>query len=757
MPTLDQLDAAVLDPGRLAPVVRQIRGGAVSMTADGLPVRVVGNDAVVYRLATADGTTLALRCPFDDTFAPTHADVYHALAARRAPALSLIADVIPGVLVFRPDGVVVPRKDFRSDAFSAIVMEWIEGTTLLEAVRQACRERDGSRLASLAESWDSASGRIHDAEFVHGDLNARNVMIDAEGRLRFVDLDSCSWPGSPAPPERPGTPGYVHPRATDRTTGASRDAFATLVISVSLHALALEPELIQRVAGSGDGDSGELLFSAADLGNVGASSIFDRLRTAAPPELLSAVEALFEACQAGADEAERWHELSRTPAEQPPRVAEGATANDRARSRDRDVERFKKRWKQGPRRDGDAPPGEEPAETPRHQDAINQLNAAMDAGDDGQVAALWLGLRGDPRLSSRAIAIADLVQRRHGRIVANALREKDDRQLVESVRDAEAAGVAVTASTRAELRRARRRVVLRDRVQAAVAGDDIRFLSELHGVPEVEELSDDEAGADIGGSVRRSAYRNRLERAIERDDDFAIVAAWDPTLPADDAQLDAFARRRVDLAVRRGQWLERTRVALRGRDAGALTRSMADVPEGAVDQLSAVERRRIERTIERAAVRSRLEAALETESREAILEAMNRLIASGATLPESLDWAKLRDVADRESLVRAIRQAWQQVPPDYERLALLLPAARSAAVDSPFLEEDIDVDEIERTVLREDYLRRLRAAMASADERAIAPVAGPDPFGAMESLTPEERAHVDAVLMRRELLPVGDG
>ncbi|MGI8643168.1 MAG: RIO1 family regulatory kinase/ATPase [Thermomicrobiales bacterium] len=743
MPTINQLDAAMLQSGRFVPAVQQTGGGTVTIAENGRPWRVVGNDAAIYQVTRPDGNVVALRCPFLDTFAVAAADVYASLARGGAVAVHAISDLLARPVAWKPEGLIVARDDLRTEASRVIVMEWIDGATLRETVDRALDRDDRQTLTSLADAWDSAIARLVEARFVHGDLSADNVLVDPDGRIRFVDFDTCSWPGSPPPPMLFGTPAYVHPRANADTTGANRDAFAALVIGVALRALAL---VDRRPAGR---SSGGLLFSAWDLAHLGSSPVYAELRRAAPDILQDALNVLLRACEASPNDVlsqarqipptRDWAQHSRRPSL--PRH------DASARVRHRDVERFQERWKRDDRATAPFPGQGESAAHGRTAD-VQRLQDAMAAGDQDLVAALWPSLRDDPRLSSQSIKIADIVQRRHGKAIADAMRDGSDQRLVDSVLAAEAAGVAVTASTRRSVREARRRVALRERVRFAVERDDARMLAELTGSPEVDELQAEDAFPDIAGAARRAEQRARLKRALRVDDAAAIVAAWDPALLANDVQLGGEARQRIDQAIRGRRWLEDVRAALKARDASRLTELKAAATGSMLSQLSAVERKRVDRAVERAAARAHLERTLESGTREAVLNAMNRLMASGATLPESLDWAKVRDVADRESLVRAIRDASLSPRPDYERLALLLPAARAAAADSPFLDDDIDVEALERAVLREDYLRRLREAMASTDDQAIAAAAGPDPFGAWESLTPEERAHINAVLRR---------
>src|SRR3712207_2909453 len=63
MPTLAELDAAMLRPGRSVPAVSRLGGGTIAMAGTDQPWRVVGQSAAVYQLRQPNGRVLALRCP----------------------------------------------------------------------------------------------------------------------------------------------------------------------------------------------------------------------------------------------------------------------------------------------------------------------------------------------------------------------------------------------------------------------------------------------------------------------------------------------------------------------------------------------------------------------------------------------------------------------------------------------------------------------------------------------------------------------
>jgi hypothetical protein len=131
----------------------------------------------------------------------------------------------------------------------------------------------------------------------------------------------------------------------------------------------------------------------------------------------------------------------------------------------------------------------------------------------------------------------------------------------------------------------------------------------------------------------------------------------------------------------------------------------------------------------------------------AIVDALSAVEETGAALPETLDWSAIQNVADRVALVGALRDVAEADPADALRLARLLPAARAllADPDSDSQRFDVDLEGLERRVLRAAHLARLRDALGSGDPAEIAAAAWPDPYGATELLSASERAQIEAV------------
>lgn len=386
----------------------------------------------------------------------------------------------------------------------------------------------------------------------------------------------------------------------------------------------------------------------------------------------------------------------------------------------------------------------------RRAEAADRVRSAIATRDGATVARYWPSLRGDSLVGDLGIAAADTLQAWFGDQLGAAIARGDDRALLEVVDAAGGQGVLIPPTVRRAVRSARSRAEVRTRLDTAIRRHDQETLTDLVISGRLGELG------DVPPEVNRRALQAlafpALMAAIDDDRDDAILAAYDPTLfdpetgPAD--PLSTRERARVRLAARRLAWLVEVRDALRERDTRGLARAFSDVPDGALDRLSAVERRRIERLASREEAADSLADAIEGGDDVAIVSALTRVASIGGSLPNELDWAAVRGVVDRITLAEAIREAMSEDPPDATRLARLLPVARAAAAAEPD-RTDIDFAELERQVLRAAHINRLRTAILTDDDDEIATAATPDPFNAIDRLPKEQKERVERALAAR--------
>ncbi|MDQ3512558.1 MAG: hypothetical protein M3462_02655 [Chloroflexota bacterium] len=379
------------------------------------------------------------------------------------------------------------------------------------------------------------------------------------------------------------------------------------------------------------------------------------------------------------------------------------------------------------------------------REAAAEMAGALRAGDAARVAELWPSVRGDTLVSGVAIEIADTLQRHFGQAVAAALRDGDDAAIVDAVREAEAAGVAPSPSTRKASREARARLRTRAALAEAIARDDRETLAGLALSGSLDDIGP--LDRTTGSLLNRALAWPALARALTADDDAALRAAWDEGLFGDDPRLGAEGRERVERSLHRQGWLETVRDALRHRKASVLSEALRDVPTGAADRLSGPERRRLDRVAGRDLAAARLAEALATGDPAAVQRASDEVAALGGSVPELLDWAGVAAGNERDALTRALRDISRARPTDHLHLARLVVAARAVTATEDGIERQISAT-FQRQAARVGYLHHYRDAIAANDPEAIAAVIAGDQVGAIEVLDGAERATVADAMAR---------
>ena len=386
----------------------------------------------------------------------------------------------------------------------------------------------------------------------------------------------------------------------------------------------------------------------------------------------------------------------------------------------------------------------------RRADAANRVRSAVATRDGATIARYWPSLRGDTLVADLAIPAGEALQMFFGDRIGAALVHGDDGGLIDAVAQAQAQAVVIAPETRRAVRAARTRMATRDQLEHALEAHDQVALADLLISGRLAALG------DVPAAVHRRALQAlalpHLMRAIDLDRDDAIIGAYDPAVfdprESETDILSTRERARIGLAGRRTAWLRAVRTALRERDTRSLGKAFAAVPENAMDRLSVIERRRIERLASREEAAVDLASAIAGGDDITIVSALTQIASIGGSLPDELDWAAVRGVVDRVTLAEAIREAMTADPPDAERLARLLPVARAATTADPD-RNDIDFAELEREVLRAAHINRMRQAIVTDDDEEIATAATPDPFSAIDRLPTEQRERVERAIAAR--------
>jgi hypothetical protein len=255
-----------------------------------------GGFAVVYKYRTQSGQMKAMRC----FRVPMTVDT----RSRYEKMSGYFRQYIPDITIdfrYYEEGILVKEsvQSTQKMVCPVIVMEWVEGMTLLDAVDNLCRKRDTLTLGALAEGWLNLVQRMWQANMAHGDLAGVNVMVRPDGQLTLIDYDGVYIPEFKGMQQIVlGQIGYQHPQMHLRQFNEHMDDFSALVIYLSLLSLQGQPELWERyVQRNAKGQlDGNMLFTRDDFNDPDGSPVFADLLKSSDLQVRDLTRFLHDAC-----------------------------------------------------------------------------------------------------------------------------------------------------------------------------------------------------------------------------------------------------------------------------------------------------------------------------------------------------------------------------------------------------------------------------------------------------------------------------
>ena len=226
----------------------------------GMPIVTSGQFAYVYKLKSNNGDgDFAVRCfrGYLGDRDQRYRAIQNHVHTSPVPYLAEFSYASEGIMV-------------GAHRYPILFMRWIEGPTLDLYIREMLHRREV--LIHLAAEWLRVIGALQSSGMAHGDLQHGNVIVD-HGRLRLIDHDGifvpamAGWTASEV-----GHQHYQHPQRTAKHFDASLDNFSSLVIYLSLLALAERPDLWQEYHDE------NLLFTKADFLDPASSSLFAKIK-----------------------------------------------------------------------------------------------------------------------------------------------------------------------------------------------------------------------------------------------------------------------------------------------------------------------------------------------------------------------------------------------------------------------------------------------------------------------------------------------
>ncbi|HWV36002.1 MAG TPA: hypothetical protein VNZ55_10220 [Thermomicrobiales bacterium] len=717
----------------------------------GQPIVVEGDTAAVARMTRSDGAARAIRIPLSPEQGHRWGDHYGAMAASLPPSAQ---EWLPSGIEVADRGITIGTA-----TYPAVVMSWIEGPTLLRAANRAALRGNSAVLRALTASLRAFSSGLREANVVHGDLAADNLMVRRDGRIAAVDLDTLSWHGAPYRAEGETSPAYRFPG--NDASSAQRDAFAVLVQYVSLMLLAESPGVRSSHGDPVEMHGAALLFSAWDLADPGSSRAFREIRATVDPEGKRLLDLLREACEGVPEDVPGILARAVNPPSSsttwtaPPEESPASTWQTPEREPETsiwDVSRVIERLRREERTTPAASVNVEPLPGVSIPEEIalerQRLRDAIDAGDEANILRQAARLADDPVAQFYKLDVERILAARYRARIADAARQKRDDQVTHLFQEAAERSLPLDAGSRRALRTAVERSEVRDRLERALVANDAEALADLAVSGDLVVLGDTDR-ATLKRVLQALEWPN-LERALAQDDDTLILEAFDEELFDAGAALPHAARDRVMLARDRLAWIVQVRAALKDRDADALERLSRSAPAGGMDRLGRGERTRAELIVRRTKALDQLERAMRAGNDARVLKALHEVEQSGARIDDRMTWMTVRHVVERASLVEKIVEAASAVPVDDRSLAHLLPVARTTGLMAdPAFKGDFAWPRLEGLVVRGAALRRIRRALETDDDRAIRLAAFPDVAGALGVLTDDERARVEAAQERR--------
>ncbi len=244
-----------------------LKGGEVVPGPMGLPLPRSGNFADVYQMRGAGGTMWAVKL------------FTRQVQGLQERYLKIDAVLRQAKLPFTV-GFEFQEKGVRIKGiwYPLLKMEWVEGFTLNEFVRQNADKPE--YLRALLGLWVRLSKRLRDANIAHADLQHGNVLLVPGSSanklgLKLIDYDGMWIPSLAGKPSgEVGHPAYQHPgRLRDRIYSADVDRFPHLAIACALRATAVAGKKLWDQFDNGD----NLLFREPDFADPAKAPVWKAL------------------------------------------------------------------------------------------------------------------------------------------------------------------------------------------------------------------------------------------------------------------------------------------------------------------------------------------------------------------------------------------------------------------------------------------------------------------------------------------------
>ena len=233
---------------------------------DGLPVMSAGGFSVVFKMKNEqNGKFYAVKCFTKEQIG--RAEAYREIAKELEKVF------VPYLTSFRylDKELFVDTDQTTETEFPVLLMDWVEGKTLDKYLRENLDDKYA--LEMLAYRFRQLAQWLIPQPFAHGDLKPDNILVRDDGTLVLVDYDGMFVPAMKGQKARElGSPDFRHPQRTENDFDEHIDDFSFVSIMLSLKAISLNKELIEKYC-----TSNQLLFSEKDYRNIDGSTVFKQI------------------------------------------------------------------------------------------------------------------------------------------------------------------------------------------------------------------------------------------------------------------------------------------------------------------------------------------------------------------------------------------------------------------------------------------------------------------------------------------------
>jgi formylglycine-generating enzyme required for sulfatase activity len=272
----------------------------VVKTAAGEPWFSSGNFAVVFKMKhRSTGKLLALKC-------------FTRFQERRQESYQLISQHLgSNTASYLLQYNYLPKEIWAAGAeYSVVAMEWADGATLGDYVKEQCRLNNKPNLQVLAKNFEALTAWLITQPFAHGDLKPDNIIVRRDGSLALVDYDGMFVPAMQGQQAREGGSAvYRHPKRTLDTFDRYIDDFSLLVLLLELRLIAADT---RHYSAALSGDS--IVAKSGDWENVAGSRIYQVLQAQGGVDWANWAAMLFVAPKSAMQQIPDWSLLIDTKA-----------------------------------------------------------------------------------------------------------------------------------------------------------------------------------------------------------------------------------------------------------------------------------------------------------------------------------------------------------------------------------------------------------------------------------------------------------